>query len=38
MSYGEESLSSSPSDQDCTFFFHFKVAQTLCFCQNLKCV
>ncbi|KAF3825082.1 hypothetical protein GH733_005716 [Mirounga leonina] len=28
----EESLSSSPSsDQECTFFFNFKVAQTLCF-------
>uniref|UniRef100_A0A2K6KN23 Cyclin-G2 n=1 Tax=Rhinopithecus bieti TaxID=61621 RepID=A0A2K6KN23_RHIBE len=32
MSCGEESLSSSPpSDQECTFFFNFKVAQTLCF-------
>ncbi|EFB22027.1 hypothetical protein PANDA_020130, partial [Ailuropoda melanoleuca] len=28
----EDSLSSSPSsDQECTFFFNFKVAQTLCF-------
>lgn len=32
MSCGEESLSSSPHrDQECTFFFSFKVAQTLCF-------
>ncbi|KAM5284258.1 cyclin-G2 isoform 1-T2 [Hipposideros larvatus] len=32
MSCGEESLSSSPSsDQECTFFFNFKVAQKLCF-------
>nr|BAC31105.1 unnamed protein product [Mus musculus] len=32
MSCGEESLSSSPpSDQECTFFFDFQVAQTLCF-------
>nr|KAF6430890.1 cyclin G2 [Rousettus aegyptiacus] len=32
MSCGEESLSSSPpSDQECTFFFNLKVAQTLCF-------
>ncbi|XP_059778788.1 cyclin-G2 [Balaenoptera ricei] len=32
MSCGEESLSSSPhGDQECTFFFSFKVAQTLCF-------
>lgn len=32
MSCGEESLSSSPpSDQECTFFFDFKVAQALCF-------
>ncbi|EGW12849.1 Cyclin-G2 [Cricetulus griseus] len=32
MSCGEDSLSSSPpSDQECTFFFDFKVAQTLCF-------
>ncbi|KAK7830934.1 hypothetical protein U0070_018478 [Myodes glareolus] len=32
MSCGEESLSSSPpGDQECTFFFDFKVAQTLFF-------
>ncbi|XP_012599388.1 cyclin-G2 isoform X2 [Microcebus murinus] len=32
MSCGEESLSSSPPrDRECTFFFNFKVAQTLCF-------
>ncbi|KFO26088.1 Cyclin-G2 [Fukomys damarensis] len=32
MSCGEESLGSSPpSDQECSFFFDFKVAQTLCF-------
>lgn len=31
MSSGEESLSSSPSDQECTFFFNLTVAQTLCF-------
>lgn len=32
MSCGEESLSSSPpSDQECTFFFDFQVAQSLCF-------
>ncbi|XP_063103293.1 cyclin-G2 isoform X2 [Cavia porcellus] len=32
MSCGEETLSSSPpSDQECSFFFNFKVAQTLCF-------
>ncbi|KAK2508069.1 hypothetical protein MC885_016391 [Smutsia gigantea] len=32
MSCGEENLSSSPPrDQECTFFFNFRVAQTLCF-------
>ncbi|KAL1764190.1 cyclin-G2, partial [Sigmodon hispidus] len=32
MSCGQESLSSSPhGDQECTFFFDFKVAQRLCF-------
>lgn len=31
MSCGEDSLSSSPSDQECTFFFNFKVSQALCF-------
>ncbi|KAI5936627.1 Cyclin-G2 [Manis javanica] len=32
MSCGEESVSSSPPrDQECTFFFNFRVAQTLCF-------